>query len=396
MRIVLGVTGSVAAYKAAEVVRRLRERGDEVRVVFSRTAEKFVAPLTFSALSGSPVLTDLFSPAPGVEHVALSAWAELLLVAPASADAIAKLAHGIADDPLSTYALAHAGPVLLAPAMETAMWEHPAVAANVRALRDRGARFVGPSTGALASGRSGVGRLAEPEEIVEAAVLRAGADLTGTRVLVTAGPTREPIDPIRFVSNRSSGKMGHALAERARARGAEVVLLTGADRPAAPGIEVVRFETAADLKRLLEARFEACDVLVMAAAVADFIPERAPRRIHRSDGPRSLSLSPGEDLLASLAARKGERIVVAFAAEAGDGQEERVRRKLADKRADWIVWNDVGRDGVGFESDENEIVLLSASGQRIDVSRRSKKEIADKIWDAVSSTLTWRTIPEKI
>lgn len=393
MRIVLGVSGSIAAYKAAEVVRRFRDRGDEVKVVFSRSADKFVAPLTFSVLSGNPVLSDPFVPSAAVEHVALAGWAELLVVAPASADIVAKLAHGIADDALATYALSHAGPILLAPAMETAMWENPAVAANVRTLRARGIRFAGPASGFLASGGTGTGRMAEPDEIVDAAVFRASEDLAGRKVLVTAGPTREPIDSVRFVSNRSSGKMGHALAERARARGADVVLLTGSDRPVAPGIEVVRFETAADLKRLLEERFEACDVLVMAAAVADFVPERLPRRLHRSEGPRSVSLAPGEDLLAGIAARKGSRVVVAFAAESGDGQEERARRKLVAKNADWIVWNDVGREGVGFGSDENEVVLLSASGQRLEVSRRPKKEIADRIWDAVSSTLSWRTIP---
>ncbi len=396
MKIVLGVSGSIAAFKAAEVVRRLRERGDEVRVVFSRSAGKFVAPLTFSVLSGNPVLSDTFAPSAAVEHVALAGWAELLLVAPASADLLAKLAHGIADDPLATYALSHAGPILVAPAMESSMWEHPAVSANVAVLRSRGIRFVGPASGPLASGRAGIGRMADPEEIVDAAVLRAAEDLSGLRVLVTAGPTREPIDAVRFVSNRSSGKMGYALAERARARGAEVVLLTGSDRPAPPGVETARFETAADLKGLLEARFASCDVLVMAAAVADFVPERVPRRLHRSDGPRSVVLSPGEDLLESVASRKGSRVVVAFAAEAGDGQEERARRKLASKHADWIVWNDVGREGVGFESDENEVVLLSAEGHRLEVSRRPKKEIADKIWDAVSSTLSWRTIPETI
>jgi len=398
MRAVLGVSGSIAAYKAAEIVRRFRDRGDEVRVVFTKTAEKFVAPLTFSVLSGNAVLSDMFAPSAAVEHVSLAGWAELLLVAPASADVIAKLAHGIADDFLSTYALSHSGPVLLAPAMETAMWEHPAVAGNVAALAARGVRFVGPGAGFLASGRSGPGRMAEPEEIVEAAVFGSGgtADLAGRKVLVTAGPTREAIDPVRFVSNRSSGKMGHALAERARARGADVVLLTSSDRPVPPGIAVERFESAAELKRLLEARFAACDVLMMAAAVADFVPERLARRLHRSDGPRSVSLSPGEDVLAGIAARKGERIVVGFAAESGDGQEERARRKMAEKNADWIVCNDVGREGVGFEADHNEVVLLSAAGQRIEVSRRPKKEVADKIWDAVSSTLAWRTIPEKI
>jgi phosphopantothenoylcysteine decarboxylase/phosphopantothenate--cysteine ligase len=398
LKIVLGVSGSIAAYKAAEIVRRFRDRGDEVRVVFTRSAEKFVAPLTFSVLSGNPVLSDMFAPSSAVEHVALSGWADLLLVAPATADILARLARGFADDFLSTYALGHRGPIVLAPAMESSMWEHPAVAENVRILRERGARIVGPGTGFLASGREGTGRMAEPDEIVEASVFRAsGGDLAGLRVLVTAGPTREAIDAVRFVSNRSSGKMGHALAERARARGAEVVLLTGApDRPIPAGVAAERFESAGDLRRLLDARFEGCDVLVMAAAVADFIPERVGRRLHRSDGARSVALTPGDDLLASIAARKGPRLVVAFAAESGDGREERARRKMADKGADWIAVNDVGRDDVGFDADDNEVVLLSAAGQRIEVSRRPKKEVADKIWDAVSSTLSWRAIPQKI
>jgi phosphopantothenoylcysteine decarboxylase/phosphopantothenate--cysteine ligase len=398
LKIVLGVSGSIAAYKAAEIVRRFRDRGDEVRVVFTRSAEKFVAPLTFSVLSGNPVLSDMFAPSSAVEHVALSGWADVLLVAPATADIIARLARGFADDFLSTYALGHRGPLLLAPAMESAMWEHPAVVENVAILRQRGARIVGPGSGFLASGRQGMGRMAEPDEIVEASVFRSsGGDLAGLRVLVTAGPTREPIDPVRFVSNRSSGKMGHALAERARSRGAEVVLLTGATgRPIPAGVEGERFESASDLRRLLEARFEGCDVLVMAAAVADFVPERVGRRLHRSDGARSVVLSPGDDLLASLASRKGSRLVVAFAAESGDGQEERARRKMESKGADWIVVNDVGRLDVGFDADDNEVLLLSASGQRIEVSRRAKKEVADKIWDAVSSTLSWRAIPEKI
>lgn len=399
MKVVVGVSGSIAAYKAAEVVRRFRERGDDVRVVFTRSAGKFVAPLTFSVLSGHPVLDDMFAPSSAVEHVALAEWADLLVVAPATAEVIAKLARGFADDFLSTYALSHGGPVLLAPAMETAMWRHPAVSENVEILARRGVRFVGPAIGPLASGREGEGRMAAPEEVVEAAVFRgdAGRDLDGLRVLVTAGPTREAIDTVRFVSNRSSGKMGHALAERARARGAEVVLLTGAaDRPVPPGVTAERFESAADLKRLLEARFAACDVLVMAAAVADFIPERVGRRLHRSEGPRSIALSPGEDLLARLGERKGPRVIVAFAAESGDGQEERARRKMTDKSADWIVINDVGREGIGFDADDNEVVLLSSAGQRIEVSRRPKKEIADRIWDAVSSTLSWRTVPQKI
>lgn len=399
MKIALGISGSIAAYKAAEIVRRFRDRGDEVQVVFTRSADKFVAPLTFSVLSGRPVLSDMFAASSAVAHVELSRWADLLLIAPATAEVLAKLARGFADDFLSTYALTHSRPMLLAPAMESSMWGHPAVVENVDILKRRGVRFVGPQFGFLASGGEGTGRMSEPDEIVEAAIFRSeGAqDLRGLHVLVTAGPTREPIDPVRFVSNRSSGKMGHALAERARARGAEVVLLTAAaERAVPPGISVERFESAADLKRLLDARFEACDVLVMAAAVSDFIPERVGRRLHRSEGPRSLALSPGEDLIASFAARKDSRVVVAFAAETGDAQEEHARRKMADKHADWIVVNDIGREGIGFDSDENEAVLLSSSGQRVVVSRRAKKEVADKIWDAVSSTLSWRAVPEKV
>jgi len=395
MKVVVGVSGSIAAYKAADVVRRFRERGDEVRVVFTRSAGKFAAPLTFSVLSGNPVFEDMFTPSAAVEHVALAEWADLLVIAPATAEILAKLARGFADDFLSTFALSHAGPILLAPAMETAMWKHPAVAENVEILARRGVRFVGPASGALASGKQGEGRMAEPEEIVEAAVFGGDAarDLAGRRVLVTAGPTREAIDAVRFVSNRSSGKMGHALAERARARGAEVVLLTGArDRPAPAGVAVERFESAGDLRRQLDERFPSCDILVMAAAVADFIPEKVGRRLHRSEGPRSVALTPGEDLLAGLRERKGERIVVAFAAEAGDGQEERARRKMADKGADWIVVNDVGREGVGFDADDNEVVLLSSTGKRVEISRRPKKEVADRIWDAVSSTASWKTI----
>lgn len=399
MKIVLGITGSIAAYKSGDLVRRFVERGDEVQVVLTRTAGKFVTPLTLSVLSRRPVHDTLFGAAATVDHVDLARWADLLVVAPATAEALAKLAHGLADDFLSTYALAHQKPLLIAPAMESAMWAHPAVSANVETLRARGARFVGPNTGFLASGSEGAGRMAEPEEVLQAAVsvIEGKHDLEGLRVLVTAGPTREAIDPIRFVSNRSSGKMGLELADKARARGARVTLLLGggAAVPPARGLTVRRFETAADLLALLDGEFANCDVLVMAAAVADFIPERLGRRIHRSEGPRSVSLAPGPDLLASIAPKKGKRLVVAFAAEAGDGQEERARQKMSSKGADWIVWNDVSKPGIGFESDENEVVLLSSSGKRIEVDRRSKGEVAEKIWDAVSSTLAWKAIPEQ-
>jgi phosphopantothenoylcysteine decarboxylase/phosphopantothenate--cysteine ligase len=284
--------------------------------------------------------------------------------------------------------------------METSMWSHPAVVANVEMLRSRNARFVGPNAGFLASGAEGPGRMAEPAEIQESAValVEGKDDLLGIRVLVTAGATREEIDSIRFVSNKSSGKMGVCMARAARARGARVTLLLAGSAGADPGREVAvrRFESASDLKTLLEEEFVKCDALVMAAAVADFIPERVARRLHRSEGPRSLSLTPGTDLLASVAPRKENRLVVAFAAETGDGQEERVRQKLADKGADWIVWNDVSKPGVGFESDENEVVLLSSAGKRVAISRSAKAAVAEKIWDAVSPALSRKAIPERV
>jgi phosphopantothenoylcysteine decarboxylase/phosphopantothenate--cysteine ligase len=397
VKVLLGVTGGISAYKSAEIVRGLRERGDDVQVIFTRSAAEFVAPLTFSALSGKPVLEHVFErPAPGqVRHVELASWGDLLLVAPATADVIARFSHGIADDLLSTVYLAFAGPVLLAPAMETSMWLHPAVADNVETLRRRGVRLVGPEEGPLASGRSGRGRMAEPDDVVCAATLAVEGkdDLAGARVLVTAGPTRESIDPVRFVSNRSSGRMGMALAEAARDRGAAVALLLGpTELPVPRGVTVRRFETAGELGVLLDEEFEACDVLAMAAAVSDFVPERASRRIHRSEGARSLVLSPGRDLLESIGARKGGRIVVAFAAEEGPG-EEGARRKMEAKDADWIVVNDVTRPGTGFEAADNEVLLLSRSGSRIEISRRPKRQVAEAIWDAVSSEMSWAGKP---
>jgi phosphopantothenoylcysteine decarboxylase / phosphopantothenate---cysteine ligase len=400
VKVVLGVSGSIAAYKSGDIVRRFVERGDDVQVVLTRTAAEFVTPLTLAVLSRRPVHNSLFGASATVDHVELARWADVLIVAPATAEVLAKLAHGFADDFLSTFALAHHKPLLLAPAMESAMWAHPAVVENVRVLRARGARLVGPESGSLASGREGPGRMAEPAEILEAAIARIEGkqDLEGVRVLVTSGATREAIDPIRFVSNRSSGRMGIELAEKARLRGARVTLLLGggAAAPAAGGMTIRRFESASELQALLESAFEDCDVLVMAAAVADFIPERVGRRLHRTEGPRSLSLSPGADLLASISPKKGNRVVVAFAAESGEGQEERARQKLADKKADWIAWNDVSKPGIGFEAEDNEVVLLSSSGKRVEISRRSKGEVAEKIWDAVSSTLSWKAIPGQV
>ena len=306
------------------------------------------------------------------------------MIAPATAHTIGKLARGLADDFLSTYFLAHRGPVLLAPAMETAMWESAAVSENVRALTARGVRLVGPAAGALASGHEGLGRMAEPEAIARrpGRSLEQGRDLAGLRLLVTAGPTREPVDPIRFLSNRSSGKMGYALAEAARDRGAAVTLLSGpTDLPRPHGVRFERFETAADLHGLLVREFPECDGLAMAAAVADFIPEESAERLHREDGDRAVRLAAGRDILASLAPLRRGQTVIAFAAET-ESLEERALRKLETKGADLIVVNDVGRAGIGFDAEENEVVILSREGARESVSRRPKREVADKIWDA--------------
>ena len=386
-RILLGVSGGIAAYKAVEVLRSLVTRGADVRVAMTRGAREFVAPLTFAVLSKHEVHTEVWGSgnAPSADHVELAQDCDLLLVAPATAHTLGKLANGLADDFLSTYFLAHRGPVLLAPAMESAMWGHAAVRANMERLIARGAVTVGPGEGFLASGGEGVGRMADPGAIAdEAWRLAAGQrrDLDGLRLLVTAGPTREPIDPVRFVSNRSSGKMGHAIAAAARDRGARVTLLAGPSGLAAPeGVRVVSFETADDLHGLLVREFPECDGLVMAAAVSDFIPESSSRRLHRGDGARTLLLSPGRDLLASLAPLKRGQTVVAFAAETED-LEARGRRKMELKSADLIVVNDVGKPGTGFDADENEVLILRRDGAVELVSRRDKGEVADRIWDA--------------
>lgn len=386
-RVLLGVAGGIAAYKAVEVLRELVRRGADVRVAMTRGAREFVAPLTFAALSRHEVFTEVWGSgnSPTVDHVELADWCDLFLVAPATAHTLGKLANGLADDFLSTAFLAHRGPVLLAPAMESAMWEHAAVQANLERLRARGARTVGPESGPLASGREGIGRMADPAAIAaEAWTLASGArrDLEGLRLLVTAGPTREPIDTVRFVSNRSSGRMGFALAEAARDRGARVTLAagpTGLPRP--EGVRVLEFETADELHGLLVREFPECDGLVMAAAVSDFIPEASAERLHRSEGARSLNLAPGRDILASLAPLKRGQTVVGFAAETED-LAERGRRKMEAKDTDLLVVNDVGKPGIGFDAEDNEVLILRRDGASETVSRRGKREIAERIWDA--------------
>lgn len=392
-RVLFGVSGGIAAYKAVEAVRELVRRGAEVRVAMTRGAREFVAPLTFAALSRNEVFTEVWGSgnSPAVDHVEAAQWADVFVVAPASAHTLGKLALGLGDDFVSTAFLAFRGPVLLAPAMETAMWEQPAVAENLARLRARGARTIGPEAGSLASGREGTGRMAEPAAIAgEAWRLATGrrADLSGLRLLVTAGPTREPLDPVRFVSNRSSGRMGFALAEAARDRGARVVLAAGPTGLRPPeGVSVVRFDTADDLHAILVREFPECDGIAMAAAVSDFIPESSPTRLHRAEGARTVRLQPGRDLLASLAPLRRGQTVVAFAAETGDF-ESAGRRKMEAKGADLIVVNDVGRTDIGFDAEDNEVLILRRDGGAATVARRSKREIADHIWDAFLAVRT--------
>jgi len=385
-RVVLGVSGGIAAYKAIEICRRLVDAGAFVSPVLTPDSLHFVTQQTFSALASEPARTTLWdSPEPS-PHTHLGQHADLVVVAPATARVLAAYAHGLSDDLLVATLLATRAPVVVCPAMHTEMWEQPAVQANVALLRERGVHVVDPVAGALAGGDVGMGRLAEPADVVAACdrVLGASHDLAGLRVLVTAGGTREPIDPVRFIGNRSSGKQGHAIADEAAARGAQVVLVTSAGRPTAPGIEVVRVETAAQMEAAVAAHDAHADVIVMAAAVADFRPKAAADdKLKKGDGVPELVLEPTPDILAGLGARKRPgQTLVGFAAETSDllaHAADKVRRK----HLDLVVANDVSAPGVGFEHDTNAVVLLRADGSREDVPLADKRAVARAVLDAV-------------
>jgi phosphopantothenoylcysteine decarboxylase/phosphopantothenate--cysteine ligase len=386
-RILVGLSGGIACYKACEVVRGLAQAGARVQVVMTAGAQQFVAPLTLQTLSGRPVATDTFSLTQESEigHIRLADDAEVAVIAPATANVIAKLAHGLADDLLTTVLLATRARLLLAPAMNLHMWEHAATQANLRTLLERGATVVGPASGSLACGHDGPGRLADPAEILEAvAVLAAEHDLRGERVLVSAGPTREAIDPVRYVSNHSSGKMGYAVARVARRRGAEVVLVTGPTELAPPpGVRTVHVTTAAEMQRALESEFRAATVLVMAAAVADYRVRRpAPHKLKKAWTARTLELEPTIDILKRLAARKGRRLLIGFAAETRDVTAE-ARRKLRAKRLDLIVANDVTAPGAGFGADTNVVHLLDTAGLADALPVLPKDDVAGRILDWV-------------
>ncbi|MBQ8111524.1 MAG: bifunctional phosphopantothenoylcysteine decarboxylase/phosphopantothenate--cysteine ligase CoaBC [Clostridia bacterium] len=386
-RIVLGVTGGIAAYKACDLVRRLVKQGAKVRVVLTENAARFVPPLSFEALSGNPAYTDTFAPRAQMEHIALARWADAFAIAPATANCLAKLACGIADDLLSTTALAMTAPLLIAPAMNANMWRHPATQQNLKTLLARGARTVGPDSGRLACGDDDVGRMAQPESIVAAldALLNPRQDLAGLRVLVTAGPTVERIDPVRYITNRSSGKMGYAIAEAARDRGARVTLVSGPVQLSAPaGVEVVYVESSAQLCKAVLERGAEADAVIQAAAPADFRPaQTAAHKIKKTGEGMTLALENTVDIAAELGRRKRPgQVLVAFAAETDDLLEN-AKGKLERKNADLVVANDVSRSDAGFGVDTNAVTLITREGARA-LPLMSKREAADGILDLVA------------
>ncbi|MFN0103215.1 MAG: bifunctional phosphopantothenoylcysteine decarboxylase/phosphopantothenate--cysteine ligase CoaBC [Bryobacteraceae bacterium] len=389
MNVVLGVGGGIAAYKAAELARSLMRQGFTVNTVLTRAGGEFITPLTFAALTGRKVITDLFANrsadeilASSVEHIQVAQENQVLVVAPATADLLAKFAHGLADDFLSTLYLAFTGPVVLVPAMNTNMWNHPATVANKETLRARGHRIVGPDAGDLACGTVGPGRLAELDQIlaaVSAAALNKD-DLSGEVVLISAGPTQEPLDPVRYITNRSSGKMGYALAEAAAARGANVILVSGPVHiPPPPGVEVVHVRTAHQMRDAIVGRMEEATIIIKSAAVADYhVANVAAHKIKKTAARVALDLDPTPDILAELGSRKGDRLLIGFAAETNDMVSES-RRKLLTKKADMIVGNVVNGADTGFESDLNEVTLVMSTGETVPVARAAKREIAHTI-----------------
>ncbi len=390
--VLLAVTGGIAAYKSLTLARRLRDAGFEVQAIMTPAAARFVGPDSFAALTGRPVHSDVFDRPETVLHVRLAHQAAGAVVAPATANVIAKLALGLADDLVTSTLLESTGPLVIAPAMHTGMWEHPSTQEHLATLRARGAMIVGPASGPLAAGDEGMGRMAEPEEIAAAVASALGPkDLAGTAVLVTAGPTQEPIDAVRFVGNRSSGRMGYAIAQEAARRGAHVTLVSGPVSLAPPhGVEIVRVETAAEMSSQVGSRYESCDAVVMAAAVADFRPAR-PRndKIKKEGGPPNLELEPTEDILAGLGKRKARQVLVGFAAETGDVLAEG-RRKLSEKNLDLLVANRVGSPGTGFGSETNEAAILSREDADESLRGWTKAELARAICDRLAHLLRER------
>ena len=404
MKIALGVSGGIAAYKAAEIVRLFQDRGIRVQVVMTESAQQFVRPLTFAALSGEKVITGMFEsgaePAnidSAVEHIAVAQSIDALLVAPATADVLAKFAQGSATDFLTTLYLATAAPVVVAPAMNVNMWNHPATQANLETLRKRGVRVVEPGEGYLACGMTGLGRLAENEAIIAATLEALGAaqDLAGETILITAGPTREKIDPVRYLTNRSSGRMGYALAEAALRRGARVLLISGPTGLTVPGgAEVTRIESAEEMRQAVLNRLPQATVVIKTAAVSDYRPKFAATQKIKRKRAMSLELEPTADILSELARQKTSQILVGFAAET-ENVLENARQKLASKSLDAIVVNDVSREGTGFDSDRNAVTIITHH-EVVEVPETSKWDVAQRVLDQVVRLIQNRRMPAKL
>jgi phosphopantothenoylcysteine decarboxylase/phosphopantothenate--cysteine ligase len=390
MHIVLGVTGGIAAYKAPDLVRRLQDAGAEVRVILTPNAARFVSPLSLAAVSNHGVIVDQWGDAErgGVDHIELARWSELLLIAPATANILAKLVTGIADDALSTYALAHRGAIIVAPAMNTTMLGHVTVQQNLATLRARGVTVLDPDSGLLACGDEGSGRMPDPSAIASFVKQQFGArDLEGKNILVTAGPTREPIDPVRYISNRSSGKMGYAIAEAARRRGANVTLVSGPTAlPVPAGVVFSRVETAEEMHDAVLRALPSQQIVIKAAAVADFAPASPAGKKIKKDaaGELTLTLRKGRDILAEVAAANPRPFIVAFAAET-DSVESNAREKLRRKGADLIVANDVSDASIGFDSDRNEVLVIARDGTATKIENAPKIVVADRILDLIVS-----------
>ncbi|MGQ9859675.1 MAG: bifunctional phosphopantothenoylcysteine decarboxylase/phosphopantothenate--cysteine ligase CoaBC [Thermodesulfobacteriota bacterium] len=385
--VLLGVTGGIAAYKALELLRLLVKEGARVFTIMTRAAAEFVGPLSFQALSGQAVRTEMFSPSQEgqVQHIALADMAQVAVVAPATANILAKMAHGLADDLLSTTLLAVRCPVVVCPAMNVNMYHHPATQGNLRILRERGVWIVEPEEGELACGWEGKGRLAEPDSILETLKCAVSPqDLSGEHVLVTAGPTFEALDPVRFLGNRSSGKMGYAIARVAKRRGAEVTLVSGPVALKPPrGVNLVSVESAAHMRDAVMAHLDRATVVIKAAAVADYMPKEAqPEKIKKSRGPWSLSLVSTPDILAEVGSKKGSRVLVGFAAETSRLIHQ-AREKLERKNLDWIVANDVTKAGSGFGADTNQVTILGRDGSVEELPQMSKEDVAWAVLDRV-------------
>ena len=386
--LLLGVSGGIAAYKSVDLASRLRKAGWDVRVVMTESATRFVTPLTFQSITRHPVHVDQWAlpETGGIEHIDLTRGVDVALICPATANTLAKLAHGLADDLLGTTVLALRAPLLVAPAMNPGMWEHPATQANLALLRARGVQVIAPEAGEMACGDVGTGRLADLD-VIQAAVASALArpqSLEGWRVLVTAGGTREPLDPVRYLGNRSSGKMGHAIAQAACERGAAVTLVTASALGAPPGVEVIRVATALEMREAVTSGFAAQDVVVMTAAVADYRPaETYEGKRKKSAEPWMVTLVPNPDILAELGEAKTRQFLVGFAAETGDPVPA-AQEKLVRKKADLIVANDVSLPEQGFEVDTNRVAVVGAEGLVADWPLLSKREVGDRLWELIA------------